>query len=168
MSQGSLSHPQFGKVVKGAVAGVALAGAVAGGASMAMHGGNTSVAHHATSTSAPAAKHAAPAATMPAGMPSQANVDFNNMKSTLAVDLNTENSAPTVANHVKFENDAQKIGGMIDTAAKAHDSSIGSGASQKAWKQVATDLTPGPTYGSSATDYKDWNAALSADTSSSP
>jgi hypothetical protein len=55
MSQGSLSHPQFGKFVKRAVVTAALTGAAFGGTSAAaMHGGNTSVEHAATSTSAPA------------------------------------------------------------------------------------------------------------------
>jgi len=54
MSQGSLSHPQFGKFVKRAAVVTALTGAAFGGTSAAaLHGGNTSV-EHATSTSAPA------------------------------------------------------------------------------------------------------------------
>jgi hypothetical protein len=97
----------------------------------------------------------------------QAQVTLNNEIATLAAALVTENSAPTVANHLVFEADArivraeaQKI--IANPALLPTVNRAGYQAMLNDFIVVANLLQPGPGYGTTAQDYTAWNAAMNA------
>jgi len=138
--------------------------------------------HPATShpsSSHPASSHLAtshPLAARPAADPAivwlesaggQAQVTFNDDVDTLAAALETENSSPTVANHLVFEANGRVVRAeaskILDTRALLPT------VNQAAYKLMLNDyitvanlLQPGPGYGTTPQDDTAWYAALSA------
>ena len=97
----------------------------------------------------------------------QAQVTLNDEIATLAAALVTENSAPTVANHLVFETDArtvraeaQKI--QANPALLPAVNRAGYQAMLNDFIVVANLLQPGPGYGTTAQDYTAWNTAMNA------
>lgn len=97
----------------------------------------------------------------------QAQITFDNEVDTLAGDLETENYAPTVANHLVFEADARTVRAEADkilsspTLQPVH----GRQAYQQMLKDfvtVANLLQPGPGYGTTPQDYAAWYTATKA------
>jgi hypothetical protein len=97
----------------------------------------------------------------------QAQVKVMQAVDTLAVDLQTESHAPTVANHLAFEADArvvraeaQKVlaspGLLPRTGRAAYVTMLND------FITVANLLQPGPGYGTTAQDYAAWNKAENA------
>ena len=97
----------------------------------------------------------------------QEQVTFNDDVSTLAGDLETEDHAPTVANHLAFEADARVMRAeaekILSTPAllPTHN--------RAAYERMLNDfivvanlLKPGPGYGTTAQDWAAWNTALAA------
>jgi hypothetical protein len=97
----------------------------------------------------------------------QAQVTFNNDVAILAGDLETENSAPTVANHLVFEADARVVRAEAEKILSsrallpAHNRPAYQGM-LKDFITVANLLQPGPGYGTTAQDYTAWYAATKA------
>ena len=97
----------------------------------------------------------------------QEQVTFNDDVSTLAGDLETEDHASTVANHLVFEADARVVraeaGKILSTPALLPT------VNRAAYKKMLNDfivvanlLQPGPGYGTTAQDWAAWNTALAA------
>jgi hypothetical protein len=97
----------------------------------------------------------------------QAQVTFNNDVSTLAMALETDSHAPTVANHLVFEADARVVRAqaqqilatpaLLPTVHRAGYEDM-----LNDFIAVANLLQPGPGYGTTAQDYTAWDAALQA------
>jgi len=97
----------------------------------------------------------------------QAQVTLNNEIDTLAAALLTENSAPTVANHLVFETDARIVRAQAQKIQA--DPALLPTVNQAAYQTMLNDfivvanlLQPGPGYGTTAQDYTAWNAAMNA------
>jgi hypothetical protein len=97
----------------------------------------------------------------------QAQVRFDDAVATLAWDLEVEDHAPTVANHLVFEADARVVRAqarkILATPALLPKHN------RAAYKRmlhkfiiVANMLQPGPDYGTTAQDYAAWYAAMRA------
>ena len=160
-----------------AISGIAIAGvAVISGLGIT-HQHTATAAHPATTVSSQAHINSAhPAAAPSSGDPSmawlasaggQAQVTLNNEIATLAAALVTENSAPTVANHLVFETtartvraDAQKI--LANPALLPAVNRAAYQAMLNDFIVVANLLQPGPGYGTTAQDYTAWNTAMNA------
>jgi hypothetical protein len=141
------------------------------------HHGATAVTHtpaHAVATST-AASHllaaarpdASPAIAWLASAGGQAQVKFNDDVATLAAALETENYAPTVANHLVFEADARIVRTEANTILVTP--ALLPTVNQAAYKVMLNDfitvanlLQPGPGYGTTPQDDTAWYAALSA------
>jgi hypothetical protein len=135
---------------------------------------HTVSSHSANSHSANA--HAVAAHSSPAADPSltwlesrggQAQVTFNSDVDVLAGDLETENYAPTVANHLTFEADARVVRAeaekILSTRALLPTyHRAGYKTMLNDFITVANLLQPGPGYGTTAEDYAAWNTALRA------
>jgi hypothetical protein len=157
------------------VATVAVAAIVSGCG--VTHHGATAATHattHAVATStatshllAAAQPAATPAMQWLASAGGQAQVTFNDDVATLAAALETENSAPTVANHLVFEADARIVRTAANTilATPALLPTTGTAAYKLMLNDfitVANLLQPGPGYGTTPQDDTAWYAALSA------
>jgi len=97
----------------------------------------------------------------------QAQVTFNNEVDTLAVDLQTENGSPTVANHLVFEADARVVRAQAQRilATPALLPTVHRAAYEQMLKDfivVANLLQPGPGYGTTPQDYAAWDVAMRA------
>jgi hypothetical protein len=97
----------------------------------------------------------------------QAQVTLNNEIATLAAALVTENSAPTVANHLVFETDARTVRAEAQKilASPALLPTVNRAAYQTMLNDfivVANLLQPGPGYGTTPQDYTAWNTAIQA------
>ncbi len=97
----------------------------------------------------------------------QAQVTLNNEIATLAAALVTENSAPTVANHLVFETDARIVRAEAQKilASPALLPTVNRAAYQAMLNDfivVANLLQPGPGYGTTPQDYTAWNTAIQA------
>jgi hypothetical protein len=97
----------------------------------------------------------------------QAQVTLNNEIDTLAAALLTENSAPTVANHLVFETDARIVRAEAQKiqANPALMPTVNRAAYQTMLNDfivVANLLQPGPGYGTTPQDYTAWYTALQA------
>ena len=97
----------------------------------------------------------------------QAQVTLNNETATLAAALATENTAPTVANHLAFETDARTVRAEAQKilANPALLPTVNRAAYQTMLNDfivVANLLQPGPGYGTTAQDYTAWNTAMNA------
>jgi len=156
---------------------IAVAAIVSGAGIGITHHGATAATHTtthavATATSTPhllaAAKPAAtPAMKWLASAGGQAQVTFNDKVDVLAAALETENYAPTVANHLIFEADARTVRTQATTILATPALLPADG--QAAYKLMLNDfitvanlLQPGPDYGTTPQDDTAWNAALSA------
>ena len=148
--------------------------------------------HHHTATTAHTARAAAstvhpvshprtataarPAAPRPATDPSlawlasaggQAQVRLDNQVATLAADLETENGAPTIANHLRFEADARAVRAQAEKILTAP--ALLPAVNRAAYQHLLTDyitvanlLQPGPGYGTTPQDDTAWNTAMNA------
>jgi hypothetical protein len=97
----------------------------------------------------------------------QAQVTFNDAVDTLALDLETEDHAPTVANHLIFEADARVVRSQAEKILATP--SLLPSHNRAAYKQmmhkfitVADLLQPGAGYGTTPQDYDAWYAAMRA------
>ena len=163
-----------------AISGIAIAGvAVISGLGIT-HQHAATATHSATTLSSQAhtnpAKSAHPAAAPASADPSmvwlesaggQAQVTLNNQIDTLAAALVTENSAPTVANHLVFEADARTVRAQAQKILA--DPALLPAVNRAAYQTMLNDfivvanlLQPGPGYGTTAQDYTAWNAAMNA------
>jgi len=159
-----------------AISGIAIAGvAVISGLGIT-HQHAVTATHPATTVSSQA--HINPAKARPSSSadPSmvwlesaggQAQVTLNNEIDTLAAALLTENSAPTVANHLVFESDARTVRAEAQKilANPALLPTVNRAAYQTMLNDfivVANLLQPGPGYGTTPQDYTAWNAAMNA------
>jgi hypothetical protein len=95
----------------------------------------------------------------------QAQVTLNQEVDTLAGDLETEDYAPTVANHLIFEADARAVraqaGKILSTSALLP--TVNRAAYQQmlhSFVTVADMLQPGAGYGTASQDVTAWGAAL--------
>ena len=97
----------------------------------------------------------------------QVQVTLNNEIDTLAADLVTENSAPTVANHLVFETDARIVRAEAQKilANPALLPTVNRAAYQTMLNDfivVANLLQPGPGYGTTPQDDTAWTTAMNA------
>ncbi len=97
----------------------------------------------------------------------QAQVTLNDEIDTLAAALVTENSAPTVANHLVFETDARTV--RAEAQKILANPALLPAVNRAAYQTMLNDfivvanlLQPGPGYGTTAQDYTAWNAAMQA------
>ncbi len=97
----------------------------------------------------------------------QAQATFNQNVDILAADLETEDHAPTVANHLVFEADARVVRGEARTILRTP--ALLPHHNRAAYKRMLNDfitvanlLQPGPGYGTTAQDYAAWWKALDA------
>ena len=97
----------------------------------------------------------------------QAQVTLNNQIATLAAALVTEDSAPTVANHLVFEADARTVRAQAQKILA--DPALLPTVNRAAYQTMLNDfivvanlLQPGPGYGTTAQDYTAWNTAMNA------
>ena len=159
-----------------AISGIAIAGvAVVSGLGITHQ--HAATATHATTVSSQAHINTAhPAAARSSADPSmvwlesaggQAQVTLNNEIATLAAALVTENSAPTVANHLVFETDARTVRAQAQKI-QANPALLPA-VNRAAYQTMLTDfivvanlLQPGPGYGTTAQDYTAWNTAMNA------
>ena len=156
---------------------VAVAAILSGAGIGITHHDAAAVTHtttHAVATStatshllAAAQPAATPAMQWLASAGGQAQVTFNDDVATLAAALETENSAPTVANHLVFEADARIVRTAANTilATPALLPTTGTAAYKLMLNDfitVANLLQPGPGYGTTPQDDTAWYAALSA------
>ena len=160
-----------------AISGIAIAGvAVVSGLGIT-HQHTATATHPATTVSSQAHinsthKAAAPSSADPSmvwleSAGGQAQVTLNNEIATLAAALVTENSAPTVANHLVFETDARTVRAQAQKiqANPALLPAVNRAAYQTMLNDfivVANLLQPGPGYGTTAQDYTAWNTAMNA------
>jgi hypothetical protein len=160
-----------------AISGIAIAGvAVISGLGIT-HQHAATATHPATTVSSQAHINSAhPAATRSSADPSmvwlesaggQAQVTLNNEIATLAAALVTENSAPTVANHLVFETDARTV--RADAQKIQANPALLPTVNRAAYQTMLNDfivvanlLQPGPGYGTTAQDYTAWNTAMNA------
>jgi hypothetical protein len=128
----------------------------------------------------PAATHPAarpsPSATATASDPAlawlaspggQEQVTFNDDVSTLAVDLEIEDQAPTAVNHEAFEADARAVRAEAEKILSTR--ALLPTVNRAAYRQMLRDfitvadlLQPGPGYGTTAEDWAAWDKALAA------
>ena len=160
-----------------AISGIAIAGvAVVSGLGIT-HQHAATATHPATTISSQAhINNAHPAAARSSADPSmvwlesaggQAQVTLNNEIATLAAALVTENSAPTVANHLVFETDARTV--RAEAQKIQANPALLPAVNRAAYQTMLNDfivvanlLQPGPGYGTTAQDYTAWNAAMNA------
>jgi hypothetical protein len=97
----------------------------------------------------------------------QAQVSFNDAVDTLAMDLEIEDHADTVANHLIFEADARVVRSQAEKILATP--SLLPSHNRAAYKQmlhkfitVADLLQPGAGYGTTPQDYDAWYAAMRA------
>jgi hypothetical protein len=97
----------------------------------------------------------------------QAQVQVMQSVDTLAVDLETESHAPTVANHLAFESDARIL--RAEAQKVLASPSLLPSTGRAAYVTMLNDfitvanlLQPGPGYGTTAQDYAAWNTAENA------
>jgi hypothetical protein len=97
----------------------------------------------------------------------QAQVTFNDAVDTLAMDLETESHAPTVANHLIFEADARVVRSQAEKILATP--SLLPKHNRAAYKRmlhkfitVADLLQPGAGYGTTPQDYVAWYDAMRA------
>jgi hypothetical protein len=127
--------------------------------------------HSPVKHTAPPVKHtAAPADPSLAWLESaggQAQLTFNDDVDTLAADLQTEDHAPTVANHLVFEADARAV--QAEARQILRTPALLPTHNRAAYEQMLNDfitvanlLQPGPGYGTTAQDETAWYTALNA------
>jgi len=97
----------------------------------------------------------------------QAQVTLNDEIDTLASALNTENSSPTVANHLVFEANARTVRAEAQKilASPALLPTVNRAAYEgmlNDFTVVANLLQPGPGYGTTPQDYAAWDMAMHA------
>jgi hypothetical protein len=125
-------------------------------------------AHRATAQVAADTKPAAdPSLGWLASAGGQAQVTFNTDVDTLAAALETEDHAPTVANHLVFEADARVVRAEARTilttpALLPATNRAGYERMLKDFITVANLLQPGPGYGTTAQDDTAWYTAMNA------
>ncbi len=154
-------------------------------AALALASGITATAVTAVTAPHPASTHPASAHrasaqlaadTKPAADPSlawlasaggQAQVTFNTDVDTLAAALETEDHAPTAANHLAFEAAARTVRAEARTILSAP--ALLPGTNRGGYERMLNDfitvanlLQPGPGYGTTAQDDTAWYTALSA------
>jgi hypothetical protein len=125
-------------------------------------------AHRATAQVAADTKPAAdPSLGWLASAGGQAQVTFNTDVDTLAAALETEDHAPTVANHLVFEADARTV--RTQASKILATPALLPTINQSAYKVMLNDfitvanlLQPGPGYGTTPQDDTAWYTALSA------
>ena len=110
---------------------------------------------------------ASPAMAWLASAGGEAQVKFNDDVATLAAALETENYAPTVANHLVFEADARTV--RTEAAKILATPALLPTTGTAAYKVMLNDfitvanlLQPGPGYGTTPQDDTAWNTALAA------
>ena len=167
--------------IAAAAAATAAAIALITGAAATQHGSapvTITAASHSV-TAHPAASH--PAASHPAARTApadrslawlespggQAQVTFNTAVDALALDLQVESHAPTVANHLAFEADARVVRTQAQKilTTRALLPTHNRAAYEHMLKDfiiVANLLQPGPGYGTTPQDYTAWYTALKA------
>jgi len=97
----------------------------------------------------------------------QAQATFNDAVDTLAMDLETEDHAPTAANHLAFEADARVVRAQAEKILAtprllpAHHRA-GYKKMLREFITVANLLQPGAGYGTTPQDYTAWYAAMRA------
>jgi hypothetical protein len=166
-----------------AIAAVAIASAITVSGCGVTHHGAVSVTHPSQhlASSQPAATHRVsahvtadqrPAATDPGlawleSAGGQAQVTFNEDVDTLAGALETEDHAPTVANHLVFEADARVV--RAEARRILRTPALLPKVNRPAYKRMLNDfitvadlLQPGPGYGTTAEDDTAWYTALRA------
>jgi len=97
----------------------------------------------------------------------QVQVTFNDDVATLANDLEIENGAPTVENHLIFEADARVV--RAEAQKILSSPSLLPTVNRGAYEQMLNDfivvanlLQPGAGYGTTPQDWAAWNTAMSA------
>ena len=165
------------------IATVAIASAaIVSGCGVTHHGAVTFTHSPKTiAASAPASTHRASAHLMAVQRPAsidpslawlesaggQAQVTFNDEVDTLAAALQTEDHAPTVANHLVFEADARVVRAQARTILRTP--ALLPARNRAAYERMLNDfitvanlLQPGPGYGTTPQDYTAWYQALHA------
>jgi hypothetical protein len=120
-----------------------------------------------TSTAKTAAVKTDPALLWMVSAGGQAQTTFNQDVDILAGDLETEDHAPTVANHLVFEADARVVRAearkiLRTPALLPHHNQAGYKRMLNDFITVANMLQPGPGYGTTAQDYAAWWKSLDA------
>ncbi len=152
------------------IAALALASGITATALTTTHPASRQASTHQASTQLAADTKPAPAdpsLTWLTSAGGQAQVTFNTDVDTLAAALETEDHAPTVANHLAFEAAARTV--RADARKILHTPALLPTASRDGYKRMLKDfitvanlLQPGPGYGTTAQDDTAWYTALSA------
>jgi hypothetical protein len=159
--------------VAAAISGIAIAGvAVISGLGITHHHAVT-VTHSVTTVSSQVHRASRPSSSADPSMVwlesagGQAQVTLNDEIDTLASALNTENSSPTVANHLVFEANARTVRAEAQKilASPALLPTVNRAAYEgmlNDFTVVANLLQPGPGYGTTPQDYAAWDMAMHA------
>jgi hypothetical protein len=159
--------------VAAAISGIAIAGvAVISGLGITHHHTVTAT-HPAITVSSQVHRAARPSSSADPSMVwlesagGQAQVTLNDEIDTLASALNTENSSPTVANHLVFEANARTVRAEAQKilASPALLPTVNRAAYEgmlNDFTVVANLLQPGPGYGTTPQDYAAWDMAMHA------
>ncbi len=152
------------------IAALALASGITATALTTTHPASHQASTHQASTQLAADTKPAPAdpsLTWLTSAGGQAQVTFNTDVDTLAAALETEDHAPTVANHLAFEAAARTV--RADARKILHTPALLPTANRDGYKRMLKDfitvanlLQPGPGYGTTAQDDTAWYTALSA------
>ncbi len=152
------------------IAALALASGITATALTTTHPASRQASTHQASTQLAADTKPAPAdpsLTWLTSAGGQAQVTFNTDVDTLAAALETEDHAPTAANHLAFEAAARTV--RADARKILHTPALLPTANRDGYKRMLKDfitvanlLQPGPGYGTTAQDDTAWYTALSA------